>query len=385
MVARGGAAGGWFSLLAGVLSCQVVIDLDGYQFAPAREEPLPLSNQPDASRAGEADDAGPSDGGFGALDAGSVAPDASVGTPCVEPACAPGDGCDGCVVGGRCVAAGEALPSNECLVCDPAQSASGYSIAFGKSCGAEATACSAQDTCDEQGFCAPNDLREGEACGAGAELGKALPCDEPDSCDGAGTCVDRRSADGVGCEDGAFCTTGDQCLGGQCVPGGPLQCAENQICVEEADACQCAGCEKGGVCYPAGAADGCFVCDPLRDRTAFSPAEGTRCGDPEGECFGPRTCDATGQCVSRPLEPGAACGDPSDTDCTDPDSCDGSGTCRPNHITDGSFCEDGLTCTELDSCFGGSCVAGPPVRCGPREFCLEGAGCVCLLCGREPL
>jgi hypothetical protein len=92
-------------------------------------------------------------------DAAVAPPDGPVMLPCGGPDCEP-PAYDGCVVGVRCVPAGQALPVNPCLVCDAVQSASGYSIAVGKACGEEASACSARDTCDADGFCAPNGLQE---------------------------------------------------------------------------------------------------------------------------------------------------------------------------------------------------------------------------------
>lgn len=368
-----------FALAAAASSCQVVIDVGDYHFDVEREETPNLPDSPDASSEpppASPAPAGPDPGAPGrALDAGTDGGDGLTDAATPTP-----DTCDGCRVGTGCVAAGQSLSSNPCLVCDPAQSKSAYSIAVGRRCGDAASACSEQDRCDADGACAPKHLPEGTACNtvsAGAE--PVIACDLPDTCDGAGTCVDRRAGDSTPCEDGQFCTTGDQCLAGQCAAGGPLSCGENQLCVEGARACQCAGCNVNGVCYPAGAGDGnpCFVCDPARSSTAFSASEGARCGDPDGECFGPRTCDSIGQCLSRPLGAGIPCGDQSTTACSGPDSCNGSGTCTPNHIGDFTSCEDGLFCTEGDFCQGGACTSGNQRFCGSQGFCIEEQGCVC--------
>jgi hypothetical protein len=361
-------------LVASATACQAVLGVGDYDFEPAREEAHPLSDPPDAS-AGL--DAGPgADASAATPDAGAAAqqPDTAPPSSCRGPRCL-GDTCAGCLVGGRCVPAGQALPSNPCLVCDPAQSVNGYSIAIGNSCGAEASPCSARDSCDADGFCAANDLPEGTPCGDAS----GIACDMADTCDSAGACVDRRADDGTSCEDGLFCTTSDHCQAGQCVAGGPLLCADNEQCVEDADACECGGCAVDGACLPAGARDGrlCFVCDPQRSRTALSPEEGAVCGDPDGECFGARTCDANGDCRSRPLRVGAACGSPFGTDCSGPDGCDGNGACSPNDASDGTFCEDGLFCTQSDTCQGGACFSGDPVSCGNGFECNEQDGCAC--------
>lgn len=355
----------------GAAACQAVLGVGDYGFEPALEESHPLADAPDAS----VDlDASP---GTDAptLDADAAAAEPDAGPPqCSAPRCRV-DTCEGCLVGARCVPEGQSLPSNPCLVCDPAQSVNGYSVAVGSPCGADASACSARDSCDADGFCAPNDLPEGTPCGDAS----GAACDVSDTCDAAGVCTDRRADDGSPCEDGQFCTTGDQCQAGQCVSGGARLCGDNQQCVEDADACQCAGCAVDGVCLPAGAGDGrpCFVCDPERSRTALSPDEGAVCGEPEGECFGARTCDANGDCRSRPLGVGTGCGSSSSSDCSGPDSCDGNGACSPNDASDGSLCDDGLFCTGSDACQGGACFSGGTVFCRNGLECNELDRCSC--------
>jgi hypothetical protein len=360
-------------LMASATACQAVLGVGDYDFEPAPGEAHPLSDAPDASA--DLDASAGTDASAAMLDAAAARePDAAPPAPCLGPRCLV-DTCEGCLVGARCVPTGQVLPSNPCLVCDPASSVNGYSVAVGEPCGAEASACSARDSCDADGFCAPNHLPEGTPCGDAS----GVACDVPDTCDSAGACVDRRADDATPCEDGQFCTTGDQCQAGQCASGGPLLCAENEQCVEDADACECAGCSVDGACLPAGARDGrlCFVCDPQRSRTALSPDEGAVCGDPDGECFGARTCDANGDCQSRPLGAGAACGSSSSTDCSGPDGCDGSGACSTNDATDGTFCEDGLFCTQSDTCQDGACFSGDPLGCDNGLECNELDGCAC--------
>jgi hypothetical protein len=375
VVGRAGAARVFLTLLvASATACQALVAVGDYDFEPAREESRPLSDPSDASAGLDASPGADASAATPDASAAAQQPDAAPPPSCRGPRCLI-DTCAGCLVAGRCVPAGQALPSNPCLVCDPEQSVSGYSIAVGNACGAEASACSAPDRCDADGFCAPHDLPEGTPC---ADASGAA-CDVADTCDGAGACVDRRADDGTPCDDGQFCTTNDQCLGAQCVAGGPRQCAENEQCVEDADACECAGCAVDGACLPRGARDGrpCFVCDPERSRTALSPEEGVVCGDPDGECFGARTCDANGDCRSRPLGVGAACGSPLGSDCSGPDGCDGNGSCSPNDASDGTPCEDGLFCTESDSCQGGACFSGDPVLCANGLECNENDGCAC--------
>lgn len=66
--------------------------------------------------------------------------------------------CQGCVVGGNCFAAGALNGNNPCQICDPARSTVSFSGNTGARCGSGATECSAQDSCNAQGQCVPNDL-----------------------------------------------------------------------------------------------------------------------------------------------------------------------------------------------------------------------------------
>lgn len=200
--------------------------------------------------------------------------------------------CDGCLVDGVCLASGSEAAGNPCLVCNPALSTTAFSPAIGKACGAGASLCSQQDTCDGQGNCQPNNLPAGTACGNPA----SSACDQPDSCDGAGRCLQRLAQNGAQCDDGAACTVADQCQGGRCVGGGSRACGAGQICVEGPNPCQCQGCQIGNTCFAAGAVsptDPCLVCDPTRSTTAFSESTSASCRRPNGA-----ECTANSQCSS---------------------------------------------------------------------------------------
>jgi hypothetical protein len=99
------------------------------------------------------------------------------GQACINNACQ----CQGCTIGGVCIASGARNPNNTCQICDPARSALGYSAA---STGA----------CDDGQFCTVND-----SCQAGA-------------CVGGGARV---------------CPMGQQCSGNQCVAlPDPFECTD---------------------------------------------------------------------------------------------------------------------------------------------------------------
>lgn len=143
--------------------------------------------------------------------------------------------CAGCLIGGVCLPPGAELAGNPCMVCDPGRSAAAFAPAIGKSCGASPSACSQQDTCDNQGRCQPNHLAATTPCGDST----SSTCDQADSCDGNGNCLQRLAPNGTACDDGAFCSSGDRCQGGACIATGLRTCGANQSCNEAANECQC--------------------------------------------------------------------------------------------------------------------------------------------------
>lgn len=119
--------------------------------------------------------------------------------------------CAGCIVSGVCLEDGAEQPGNSCMTCDVSRSVTSYSPAIGKPCGAEATECSQQDTCDDSGVCQANHAQPGTGCGNSA----STECDGADSCDGNGNCGANRAGNGSACDDGRFCTVSDACQGGR--------------------------------------------------------------------------------------------------------------------------------------------------------------------------
>lgn len=105
--------------------------------------------------------------------------------------------CLGCVVATICVPVGATLAGNPCLVCDPAQSSTSYSLAVGAPCGVGKSECSGQDLCNAQGQCVPNHLPSGS------------PCDG-----GGGQCQEGQCLQLV--PDGRSCTRSASCRSGQC-------------------------------------------------------------------------------------------------------------------------------------------------------------------------
>jgi len=247
--------------------------------------------------------------------------------------------CVGCLVAGVCFDSGAEAAGNPCSVCNPAVSSTSFTGAIGKSCGAGASVCSQQDTCDAQARCQPNHLPANTPCGN--PLSSA--CDQSDTCDGNGSCQQRLAPNGTGCDDGAFCTVNDQCQGGQCVPGGNRLCGANQACSEAAAQCQCLGCQVGNTCVSATAvnpANPCQICDPNRSRTVFSANPGAQCGSGPAECSGQDTCNAQGLCL--PNDRTGSCTSVTGGSCQN-------GVCAaPRQL-------NGIACTVAAECVSGFC------------------------------
>lgn len=90
---------------------------------------------------------------------------------------------DGCLINGKCVAAGTPKPDHECLVCNPSQRDDDYSANVGANCGAEATECSARDTCSESGNCESNHAEDGAECAGGeCNAGECVLWENPFDC-----------------------------------------------------------------------------------------------------------------------------------------------------------------------------------------------------------
>src|SRR5207244_3177174 len=92
-------------------------------------------------------------------------------------------------------------------------------------------------------------------------------------------------------------------------------------------------------------------------------AAGATCRPSAGVCDVAETCD--GDIATCPADGFATAGTSCTSDdnvCTD-DQCDGSGAC--GHSNNSAPCDDGLFCTQTDTCSGGSCAgAGDPCSGG---------------------
>jgi hypothetical protein len=161
------------------------------------------------------------------------------------------------------------------------------------------------------------------------------PCTD-DLCDPVAGCSHVPNT--AACEDGSVCTVNDRCGGGVCVPGGPLNCEDNNPCTDD-------------LCNPS---TGCY-----------SQNNNRVCEDGDF-CTEPDTC-ANGTCRSGPRK---TCND--SNPCT-VDSCVPSTGCvyDPNALT-GTPCDDGNPCQRGDLCGGGRCTPGPIDGCAQQQSCASG-------------
>ena len=165
-------------------------------------------------------------------------------------------------------------------------------------------------------------------------------------CDDNNTCTtDTCSAASLACQhtptigscdaDGNACTQGDQCVGGNCTPGGFLPCDDGNPCTTDA-------------------------CDPASGCTATA-SDGLPCTDGD-------LCTVGDHCVASACQPGKGKNCADENPCTN-DSCDAkTGQCSNTAVASGASCDDGSACTVKDVCANGSC-AGTGVDCDDKNPC----------------
>ena len=216
------------------------------------------------------------------------------------------------------------------------------------------------------------------AVGATVELAQAKVFD----------CANPDTEDGSPCDDGRLCTVGETCDNGTCGDGAARDCDFG------ADSCHAGQCNE---------TEGCVV-QPLPNGTSCDDeafcTEGDACSD--GECVGTARdcaedaatcqiavgCDETNdRCVTTPASFGTTCDD--GLFCTEFDTCNGVGsctgttrncaigvpqcqvnagcddvndTCITSNSLAGSFCSDGLFCTD-DACNGSGACVGTAIDC----------------------
>lgn len=309
-----------------------------------------------------------------------------------------------------------------------------YTVASGATCD-DTQYCTINDTCNGAGICAGSarDCSDGLSCttdscneatdscasslasgcligGQCQAAGAVDPTNQCRSCIPAQSTTAYRNSSGTACDDGQFCTSGDQCALGVCLGGGARNCSDNLSCTadscdEAADTCVSTpvlSCVVNGACYGTGAADpsnSCRSCNPLLSTAAFSNSiVGTGCDDGRfctvidtcngsGTCGGtPRVCadllscttdtcsDAAASCVFTPTT-GCVIGGL----CRAANSDDPTNACRscvPETSTtawtnkgSSATCDDGQYCTVGDLCNGSGTCAGSARDCSDGKTC----------------
>jgi hypothetical protein len=214
-------------------------------------------------------------------------------------------GGNGCFVG-SCDEAGKTcttVPGNNGAPCDDGNPCTQNSVCSNGTCiGGTPTDCSVFEgqcthgICDPVQGCVPTPANDGAQC----EDGKASPC-STGIC-GNGDCVSTPTNEGGACDDHKFCTEGDHCESGNCVPTGPTQCA------------------------------------------------------PPGGCYISTCNEQMKSCTSVPGNDGDACDD--NNSCTTGETCS-NGACIGGQATnEGQACDDGSACTSNTICQSGVCGGG---------------------------
>jgi hypothetical protein len=283
---------------------------------------------------------------------------------------------------------------------------------------AESIICSASGTCRAAGTCDPltglcsdasaidgtpcDDLDRctlSDACESGSCRGVEIHCSARGACHLEGTCdpatgacSDPIAPDGTRCEEGDLCTARDECSGGTCLAGEPIDCEQSQCIIGACD-------PSTGICSGTPIGEG-TPCDDLSVCTVDDACASGGCiGDPipceaSDNCL-VATCDAELGCTierrgnDEPCDDGdactenevctdGACGGGQQIECVEPDTCHLAGFCdsavgcihpeRP----DGALCSDGTFCTFNDTCADGVCIGTPVVCVAPSQCLLAG-------------
>ena len=328
---------------------------------------------------------------------------AGLGAECLEALCHP--------VTGDCSLA----PANDGGACEDGDACTlGDSCLDGACLGGAAANCNdgnpcTDDACAPEAGCVYEDNAEpcedgdvcsvADICGGGECLsGKPLDCDDgnvctDDSCHPNIGCVQENNE--AACDDLNSCTTNDQCLGGQCIGAGSLECDDGNPCTKDI-------CLPEGGCAHENAAGSCSDGDPCTlndfcldggcvageslDCNDANPCTDDVCGE-EGLCVhaaNDAECDDGNFCTVGDHCADGVCGIDGPLDCDDDnlcttDSCDPAVGC--GHVDNELPCSDGDACTAGEACVGGECLGGGPINCDDGNPCTDdscdpAAGCV---------
>lgn len=256
---------------------------------------------------------------------------------CASNRCVSDKCCVGCVVDGMCYQQGEQPEDDECNLCDPDTTETGWTPDVGA-------------TCDDETFCTRNDVCD--ATGVCVGTGETDCSDLDDQCS-VGVCNVRIDAcerdasikNGDSCSDGVFCNGAEICGSGVCRPGTTPDCdhltdaCNVGICNTTSDECDVDSDELDGEDCDDGSY--CNGTDHCNDGVCANDDEPIDCSSLDAECQR-GSCDERAQdCVIAAVEVGHVCGD---------------GVCS------GRFADPPAICD-----IGGLCVRGTRTDCGESE------------------
>jgi hypothetical protein len=235
-----------------------------------------------------------------------------------------------------------------------------------------------------------------------------------------GQCEVVADGDGTGCDDGLFCSAGDECLAGVCEPGPANDCGMSVV------ACAAITCDESSqTCTSVPSQNG----DPCIDPNDLCVENGTclngTCSGTQKDCFMqpvPDDCHVSecnsqsGQCEPVPGNEGNACADLNDLctvnktcaagvcqggnpkDCTQLTQgcvmgvCDvNTGQCTTQNLNNGDPCDDLDGCTVGEICQNGGCSGGTGItQCIHSDGCCPNSCTInndddCHLCGNNTL
>ncbi len=198
----------------------------------------------------------------------------------------------------------------------------------------------ASGSCDDGNICTVGESCKAGVCigGSPADCSDGIAC-TLDTCEPVGGCQ-HSSGDGP-CDDGSYCTVGEQCTNGVCAGGSPALCNDGNDCTSD-------GCDPPTGCTFTGSS---VACDDANPCTGPDTCKSGVCSGPAFVCVPADLCHSAGIC--------------------DPKN----GTCSPVNAPDGSACEDGLACTTAESCVSGECVGA--------NACDDGDGCSLDACDKS--
>ena len=268
--------------------------------------------------------------------------------PCTQDACKPGVGCE------FTPAVGECDDGNDCTVGDHCQA--GACIPTDMMDCDDNNICT-KDACLADGGCQNDPVAGpcedgsvctlGDTCAAGeCQSGSVMNCSDDnvctqDSCNPVTGCL--HDVLDVGCSDGNPCTLDDWCVLGKCLPGGPMDCDDSNVCTAD-------------------------VCDP-EDLCVNTPVEG-ECSDNDlctvadtcvaGECQSgaPQACQDGNVCTQDTCEPDLGCVYPPIVPCCSNGALEQGEQCDDGNLNNGDGCDSNCQ-EETGACFQNWLVGTP--------------------------